>query len=247
MLDYYTNGQAIPCTDINGPDRVNNIKQAGIFVVDGGDGSILRASQLLIENDMTHIPILGINTGHVGFLSNDITKKQVMEFLKNPDESKIENRSVLKIIIENKEFVGFNEVVVQAVKRGQLFDIQLKVDDNNLNYKGDGVIISTPSGSTAYNLSAGGSIVQPNTNVISIAPICPFSLAARPLIISDTSKLTLRTSKKAEINIDGVPVFEDTLYNMTIVKSDIIIKLVKFTSFFEAIHTKLGWNYSIRS
>jgi len=246
MLKYYTNGKTLPNYEINGPERVYDIKEAEIFVVDGGDGSILRAVQHLFINNVPNIPILGINTGHVGFLSNDITTKQVIAFLRNPDWSKIEKRSSLITTIDDKYFMGLNEVVIQPLSRGILFETTLKVNSNKLSYKGDGLIISTPSGSTAYNLSAGGSIVDPTTSVLSIVPICPFSLAARPLIISDDSKIRIDTTAPAELTIDGVSIFKGTLQNVLINEGPFMINLIKFTSFFDAIHAKLGWNYSIR-
>lgn len=246
MLKYYTNGKTLPDYEINGPERVYDIKDAKIFVVDGGDGSILRAVQQLFANNLSNIPILGVNTGHVGFLSNDITKDQAMLFLKNPDWSKIEKRSSLIIKINDKYFYGFNEIVIQPLNRGPLFETILKVNSNKLSYKGDGLIISTPSGSTAYNLSAGGSIIDPTTSVLSIVPICPFSLASRPLIISDKVKLSVNTSAPAEITIDGVSIFKDVLYNVSVSKNESTINLIKLTSFFDAIHSKLGWNHSIR-
>jgi NAD+ kinase len=246
MIKYYTNGMTLPDYSINGPERVNNIVEAEIFVVDGGDGTILRSFQHLCINNVPNIPILGINTGHVGFLSNDITKAQAMSFLKNPDWSKIEKRSSLLINIDGVNFYGLNEVVVQPLSRGALFETSLKVNSDKLSYKGDGLIISTPSGSTAYNLSAGGSIVNPNTSVLSIAPICPFSLAARPLIISDESKLMIATTAPSEITIDGASVFKGVLYNVSVTKSNFMTNLIKFSSFFDAISTKLGWNYSIK-
>ena len=246
MLKYYTNGYTLPNFSIHGPERVKDITKADVFIVDKGDGSILRGVNYLLANNMQHLPILGVNTGHVGFLSNDITEEQVISFLKNPDWSKIEERSLIVIYIQGKEFFALNEVVIQPVARGPLFEVVLEIDQNKLVYKGDGLIIATPSGSTAYNLSAGGSIVQPNTEVLSITPICPFSLAARPLVISDKSKLTVGSSTKAELTIDGVSVFKDPIQNMRIYKAPFSINLIKFTSFFDAISSKLGWNYYIK-
>lgn len=245
-LKYYTEGMPLPQFKIDDSECVLDILKANVEVVYGGDGSILRSAQRLVQNGVTDVWILGINTGHVGFLSNDIDKKRALDFLKNPDESLVEQRNMLCITHQGTTWYALNEIVVQPLKRGPLFVTNLKVDSDELVYKGDGVILSTPSGSTAYNLSAGGPILHPGTKVLGITPICPFSLAARPLVVPDTVVVAMDTTAEAEVTIDGVSVFTGVLQNMSASLAPFTINLIKFTSFFEAIHNKLGWNYSIR-
>ena len=245
MLTYYTNGLSLPDNTLDGPERVD-IHKANIAVIDGGDGTILKTVDYLIENNVPTLPILGINTGHVGFLSNDITREQAMQFLLDPDWSKLEKRMVLDVLLEDKRFTALNEVVVQPLRRGHLFTTSAKIDSEILTYKGDGLIVATPSGSTAYNLSANGPIIKADLRVIALTPICPFSLSSRTIIVPDTSKISLCSTSDVYVAIDGVTVYEGPPSRIKVVKKDFDINIVKLQPFLKAIHEKLGWNRSIK-
>jgi len=236
-----------------------NPHDADCILVGGGDGSLLHSIQWIDKHTLWNVPVLGYNLGHVGFLSNDLTEEQLYAILKDTrHERAIEKRNILFIMEgvfsheNNKGHVALNEVVIQPQRLGKLFEVTVsfpndhRVDD--IEYKGDGLIISTASGSTAYNLSAGGPIMHPSVKGLVMTPICPFSLAARPIVIPlDTfdTHLIIKTKQPALFVIDGEPFpFEEDEINIKVSLEK--LKLLKYTNFFDAIRNKLGWNDSIK-
>jgi NAD+ kinase len=248
QIKYSTSdGTPLPNYVINGPIHTTDLKESKIHIVYEGDGSILKAVSMLHDNESLDIPILGVNTGHVGFLSNDISKTEALELLKNSFDRKIEKRSLLRVSIDGKVFSALNDVVVQPTKHGKLFETKVRINNNEtLIYKGDGLIVSTPSGSTAYNLSAGGPLIHPKSKVFCITPICPFSLASRPLVLTLEHILCISSKEEADITIDGTSVYVGAVQNLRISVANQKISLIKFSSFFKLIQEKLGWNRSIK-
>lgn len=188
-------------------------------IVLGGDGTIIQAAYNLMTRD---IPILGVNLGTLGFLA-EIEKQNVYEALDRlfNDDYQIEKRLMVEgeIIYNNRQteknedslFSALNDLVVSRKGFSRIISLQIYVNDILVDkFKGDGVIISTPTGSTAYNLSAGGPIVTQGAQVLVITPICPHSLSPRSVVVSaeDTIKLVIGRSKKtqeaeASISFDG--------------------------------------------
>lgn len=176
-----------------------------IIIAVGGDGTILRAQSFISSKN---IPLLGINMGTVGFLT-EIDPEHVFESLEQvlTGEYEVEKRTQLQFK-HNKEISNaLNEVVIMTRKPAKMLHMEIIVDDEVAEeLKADGLIISTPNGSTAYSMSAGGPIVDPQVTAFIIVPICPFKLGYRPIVVSDDSEIKvklLREGKKAIAVIDG--------------------------------------------
>ncbi|MCG2715260.1 MAG: NAD(+)/NADH kinase [Candidatus Marinimicrobia bacterium] len=221
----------------------------------GGDGTFLGASRLMAQ---TGKPVLGIHLGGLGFLA-DVSMENYKERLTAffDGDFKIEQRSVLnaRVIFPDRTdtYFAFNDFVVDKGSVLTMIKIRTYVDDDYFNtYRSDGLIISTPTGSTAYSLSAGGPIISPNLNVIVISPICPHSLSARPVIIADNQTIRLEC---AELNND-VSLMVDgqkrvSLLNavkVEIHKANFTLKIIRFRgdSFFQTLRTKMNWGLDAR-
>jgi NAD+ kinase len=236
-------------------ELVPSLNDAEVFVVDGGDGRMLEAASIISSHGLWHIPILGFNTGHVGFLSNDldITNSATLNHIFTTEVANLPIEEHHLLVVKNGAEISYaiNEVVLQPKIPGRLFEIGVSLHnvgtDNKmfiLKYKGDGIIISTASGSTAYNLSAGGPIVLPELDTITLTPICPFSLAARPLVVPGRTMLCMDTEMPAYLTIDGRPMEANKDIHISMYEHK--VSLVKYSSFVDAIHEKLGWNRSIK-
>jgi NAD+ kinase len=168
----------------------------------GGDGSFLRTAQWV---GARAIPILGINTGHLGYLA-DLTVEEALSI--RVADFKVERRSVLQIDIAGRpSLYALNEAAILKTDTASMISADASIDGSPLTtYRADGLIISTPTGSTGYNLSVGGPIVEPTAPVIIVAPVAPHSLTVRPLVISDRSHLRVVTTGRAEsylLSVDG--------------------------------------------
>ncbi|MBO6274368.1 MAG: bifunctional NADP phosphatase/NAD kinase, partial [Methanobrevibacter sp.] len=170
--------------------------ECDMAVVLGGDGTLLRAQAKLKEET----PLLGINMGTVGFLT-DVEVKETFNALSKIIKGDYykEKRSKLMVSHENHYFNAMNEVVIMTNKPAKMLHFEIQVDGETIEeVRADGLIISTPSGSTAYAMSAGGPIVDPKLEGLIIIPICPYKLGARPFIVSDTSEITVKLLKKGK-------------------------------------------------
>lgn len=168
----------------------------------GGDGTFLRAANLLAELD---IPILGVNLGNLGFLTRIGTENltQILEKLRSGD-FKIEPRMRLEAVRKQKRFSALNDIVICRVEMGKLTKLSVKADDEHIGcYPGDGLIIATPTGSTGYNLSAGGPVVEPALECILLTPLMPHSLGFCPLVFSADKTINITAQKEAQILCDG--------------------------------------------
>ena len=165
-------------------------------IVLGGDGTLLRAQAKMKDET----PIFGINMGTVGFLTEIESKNtfEALEYVLSGNYYK-EKRSKLVVSHENHHYSAMNEVVIMTEKPAKMLHFQIKVDGEIIEeVRADGLIISTPSGSTAYAMSAGGPIVDPKVDGFIIIPICPYKLGARPFIVSDNSEITVKLLKKGK-------------------------------------------------
>jgi NAD+ kinase len=215
----------------------------------GGDGTMLASARAVSEHQT---PILGINLGGLGFLteitSNDIDR--TLDKLKNGDFF-IEKRMVLETEVEGlKKFdqYALNDVVIDKGEVARLFQMHLYANDEFIcSYSADGLIISTPTGSTAYCLAAGGPIINPKTNLIIVSPICPHTFASRPIIFSENENLKIVVELKhreAILTIDGQVAFALKSGSSVLVrKAKHSVNLIKFKdrSFYEILRTKLHW------
>ncbi len=190
------------------PSEIDNVDAV---IVLGGDGAMLHAA---VPAAKKHIKIIGINYGHLGFLT-EYEKDEwecVQELLKKLEEGtcNVVRRSILQLEIGEKVFYALNEFAVQrdygifSAGSTQILKLEVEVKDGRDCIAGDGVLFCTPTGSTAYSLSAGGAILTPEVPVVMMTPICAFSMRARPIVFSDTEEFSVRCLKgKSIILSDG--------------------------------------------
>ena len=222
-----------------------------LIIVFGGDGTLLNSARQYLEYE---IPILGVNMGNVGFLT-DIKTDNFEESLKEilNGSYKIEERNLVSAQYNGDHIYGLNEVVIHSGAYAQLMRYRLNVN-NKVVYeqRSDGLIVATPTGSTAYALSAGGPIIHPSLDVWTILPMLPQSLSSRPFIISSNENVEIELfdgpSDNAKICVDGQDDI-DLPYGVkiTISKTHKTLKLVhpEDNDFFEACREKLGWSLNI--
>ncbi len=170
----------------------------------GGDGTLISTARKAYNYD---IPILGINFGKLGFLI-DLNEDEFEKFLQNMQKGncRIDKRLMLKLSIDGKEYYSFNDIVLCKKTMRGLVDIEATIDGKRFNhYRGDGVIVSTPTGSTAYNLSCGGPVVYPLGRGIVVTPISPHSLTQRPVVLPETFAIEFQSigDEDIKILIDG--------------------------------------------
>lgn len=223
----------------------------------GGDGTILRAATLVRDKN---IPIIGVNAGRLGFLAT-IQEENIETFLPKlfTNDFTVSNRSLLSLVCEppNKDLhdinFALNEVTVSRKDTTSMITIETYLNDEYLNsYWADGLIIATPTGSTGYSLSCGGPVLTPEVTSLVITPIAPHNLTARPLVIPDDMKITLKISGREEqflVSLDSriTSVTNETI--LTINKSPFQIKMVDFheEGFLKTIRKKLLWGEDKRN
>ena len=222
-----------------------------LVVVLGGDGTLLKAARLYGHQEA---PILGVNLGGLGFLT-EISLDELRLLFERilQGDYQTENRMVLTAgIIREGEVhpvIPFlNDVVINKGAVARIIDLETSIGGQFLtSYRGDGLIVATPTGSTAYNLSAGGPILHPALKTILLTPICPFTLTNRPIILQDDAVIDIRLGTKASevwLTFDGQVGYPlnagDLVRVQKAVKS---IRLIKtpFKNYFEILRTKLKW------
>ena len=218
----------------------------------GGDGTLLRGARLL---DGHEIPIIGINMGRLGFLTccpADQLAHALMRFARN--DFTIESRMMLRAAVtgadrkERDSWLALNDIVVHKGGFARVIDIRVSVDDELIaSYAADGVVISTPTGSTAYSLSAGGPVVVPTLETVIVTPISPHTLAIRPVVLPASARVTVQAEGTREplmVTVDGqvgTSIGEGEL--LQALRARTVIKIVRFpgSSFFTTLRQKLGW------
>lgn len=222
-----------------------------IMLVLGGDGTFLSASRLVIKKQ---VPLLGVNLGGLGFLTevgiNEV--KSVLERVLSGDYT-IENRMILVAHVHRHDeriadYSIVNDVVINKGALARIIRLEMYINGSYVcAYKADGLIISTPMGSTAYSLSAGGPIVHPSLNSIIVTPICAHSLTNRPLVVPDDSKIKIvvkETNGEVFLTLDGQVGFSIDKGDVIEVKrSDTHLKVIKspLRNYYEILRTKLRW------
>ena len=234
----------------------DNIPQETNFVFSiGGDGTFLRCARL-VQNLNTHI--VGINTGRLGFLADtpieDITKT-LNELLQGNFTT--EKRSILKLDSNCDESLNcgyaLNDISVLRSDTSSLIVIHVYIDEQYLNsYWADGLIISTPTGSTAYNMSAGGPIVLPNSDSIIITPIAPHSLTVRPLVIPDSCNIRLKIESRSDnflVSVDSQSIQYNIDTILHISKAEYMVQVAKRLNndIYQTLRNKLMWGQDKRN
>lgn len=223
----------------------------------GGDGTFLECAALLKKRNL---PIVGINSGRLGFLAS-ISKKGIDKALNNIFENNysIEKRTLIQAKINNETFFvdnfnfALNELTVLKNNNSSMININVSIDDCYLNtYWADGLIISTPTGSTAYSLSSGGPIMLPSSQNFVITPIAPHTLTVRPIIVPDNVSLKIQVQGRGEqfiVALDSRSAFIDYETEIIVSKADFWVNMVRFedSDFFKTLRKKLMWGLDIRN
>lgn len=213
-----------------------------VFVI-GGDGTILKCARFY-SKDAT--PIFGVNLGRLGFLS-----QACVADIQNAVDKILKGEFVVqdRIMLQSGSYIALNDFVIKGSSTGRTSRFLIKINGRPVcDYLADGIIVSTPTGSTAYGLSAGGPVVVPDLNAFIIVPICPHTLTARPLVIPDSEEISISSGesrKEYVISTDGQEFFE-TASEIKIKKSEYCAKLALLDNadFYSILRSKLFWGTS---
>lgn len=228
-------------------------KSCDLVIVVGGDGSILHAGRMLAEYD---VPVLGINRGRLGFLA-DVSPEELYQKLQLvlQGDYQLDRRFLLKLDIKNAhgksiyEAMALNDVVLHAGKSVHMIDFELSID-NQFVYRqhSDGLIFATPTGSTAYALSAGGPIMYPDMDAVALVPLNPHALSSRPLVVNGNSDMSIQihadNRTQPMVSADGqssVPIEENQTLHISKHPDKLTLLHPPGYDFFAACRTKLGW------
>jgi NAD+ kinase len=222
-----------------------------MIVVLGGDGTMIATSRMIGDYD---VPVLGINYGTLGYLAEFRVEEmfQALESILTGDY-RIDKRVRLAVEVMRGEEIlmhsrALNDVVINKSALARIIEIEARMDGQLISgYRADGLIVSTPTGSTAYNLSAGGPVIYPSMNALVITPICPFTLSDRPIVVPDDALIELRLRTPDEevvLTLDGqvgLPISPED--RVLIRKSLTTFKIVqpKNRNYFEVLREKLRW------
>lgn len=190
--------------------KINELVECDFIITIGGDGTILRTLQELSEP----VPIIGINTGEVGFLTKlekDTYKEKLNQLIK---EFEVEKHTRLDVKLKRNKAgeieelpPAVNEIVITTSEPAKMLQLRALLDGNEIErFRADGLVVSTPTGSTAYSMSAGGPIVDPKVEAFILVPLAPYKLSARPFVVPNKSELVVeltRKGKKADVVVDG--------------------------------------------
>ena len=223
--------------------------EADMVLSMGGDGTFLKAASYVGNKN---IPILGINTGRLGFLA-DVSPEEMEDTFKDiyNHNYKVEDRSVMQVISNGQPLKGYpcglNEIAVLKRDSSSMITIHTSIIGAYLTtYQADGLVIATPTGSTAYSLSIGGPVIVPHSNTIAITPVAPHSLNVRPIVINDDWEITLDVESRSHnflVAIDGRSETCREGTRLNIRKADYNIKVVKRPNhvFFHTLRDKMMW------
>ena len=220
----------------------------------GGDGTFLRTAAWV---NRLNIPILGINTGRLGFLAdvgNNEIEDTLDEIFKN--YYKVEERTLLRLYTEERAFAGYNyawnEIAILKRDTSSMITIHTYLNDEYLtSYQSDGLVIATPTGSTAYSMSVNGPIIMPQNNSIVLSPVAPHSLNVRPLVIPDDYVITLGVESRSNsflIALDGRSEIFPAGIRLRVSKADYTVKVIKRYNhtFYQTLREKLMWGADVR-
>ena len=231
--------------------EVFGVEQADLIISLGGDGTMLISAKEAIRGN---IPVLAINMGSLGYLA-EIKPQDAVKILQDYENGnyKLEERSFLEVRYEDNIFYGLNELVItKGGHEAHLIQVEVYSNDVFVNkYRADGIIVATPTGSTAYSLSAGGSIVHPGLNALTITPLAPQSLTARPIIVNGCEVLSFKATSRDDavhLNIDGNQWFQIQKGDLVSARiSDKKVKIIKpmNSDYYSILRQKLKWGDSV--
>lgn len=234
-----------------GKPKASIPSMSDVIIVLGGDGTLLSAARAIGDKE---IPIVGINLGSLGFLT-EINKDGVKEILDTiiNNKARFERRMMLNAVVhrDGKDIEAFsvlNDVVFNKGALARIIDMQTYVNNSYLTtFRGDGLIVSTPTGSTAYSLSAGGPILYPTLQNILITPICPHTLTNRPIVLPHDVVVTVTLKSESQdvfLTLDGQVGFalkKDDSVNITSARFKTVLITPQNRDFFDILRTKLRW------
>lgn len=233
----------------------DNLKNLDFFISLGGDGTLLESVTYIGKNET---PILGVNTGRLGFLatlSREETEK-AFDDLFNRNYT-VDERTMLKLVSDPKLFSGcsfaLNDFTIMKKDTSSMITVHVSVDGELLNsYWADGVIVSTPTGSTGYSLSCGGPLVFPESENFVVTPVSPHNLTVRPIVVSDQSELTFKIegrSKKFLVSLDSRFETVDESVKLKVMKERFKAHLIQLPGqhYFKTLRQKLNWGLDIRN
>ena len=238
----------LPTVNFVSPDIM--YQNADLVIALGGDGTLLTAAR---KAAVFNVPVLGINLGHLGFLA-EIEKQDIAESLMRfqSGDYTVENRMMLKAELkcqngETHVFHALNDIVVSREQSTRLINVNLSIDGQFVDdYKADGVIVATPTGSTAYSMSAGGPILDPSVKSFVITPICPHKLYAKTVVVPDTKEIVMTISnhnpRPAVVSCDGEGNASFSQGDiLTLTRSNYSAQLIKIHGdrFYSVLHHKL--------
>jgi len=233
----------------------DNLKSLDFFFSLGGDGTMLESVTLVGKSE---VPILGINTGRLGFLattSRENVDKALESLFKG--NYKTESRTLLKLSSTPKLFgnlnFALNDLTIMKKDTSSMITVHVYVDGELLNsYWADGIIVSTPTGSTGYSLSCGGPLVYPKSESFVITPVSPHNLGSRPIVIADNSEISFQIegrSKKYLVSLDSRFETIDDTVKLVVKKEKFKVKLVILPGhhYFKTLRQKLNWGLDVRN
>ena len=232
--------------------KVEKLSNEYDFVISiGGDGTILRSANEIGE---LSIPIIGLNKGRLGFLANSPIEiiDSIIEKITNSNY-RISERTIIQVEFEGKTKNALNEISISRKNTTSLITIDTKLNDQYLNtYWADGLIISTPTGSTGYSLSCGGPIIMPDSKNLVLTPIAPHNLNARPLVISDNKQIEISINGRENeyfVSADSQIFSVDINSKINISKAPYFLKMVEFEedSYINTLREKLMWGKDKRT
>ncbi|MCC6207820.1 MAG: NAD(+) kinase [Gammaproteobacteria bacterium] len=226
-------------------------RRSDLAVIVGGDGTLLNAARSLAVHD---VPLVGVNLGHLGFLT-DISPGQMLECMDQilRGDYRMEERfllscSVIRAETEINSGSAFNEVVVHKRNVARMIELETCINGRYLNkLRSDGVIVSTPTGSTAYALSAGGPILDPALDAIVIVPVCPHTMSHRPIVVDGSSEIDVIIGNgnrdHAQVTCDGQVSFDLTAGDRLRIRKQAPVRLVHLPrhDHYELLRAKLNW------
>ncbi len=248
--EYFRAGRSYESNSAGHTDAGQIPENTDCAIVLGGDGTLLHAAQDLAEKG---IPILGVNLGTLGFLSETEVSglREAIRCL-SLDEYMVEEHIMLKAQAGDEITHVLNDAVISRSGFSRLIRLQLYINGVPLQvYTGDGLLVSTPTGSTAYNLSAGGPVVAPDVEMFVITPICPHSLSERSLVISANDRIEIEVVRSRKTQEEEAIATTDGQYfsnlqvgdRIVLTRSELSAKLIRFEKnrFYKALQTKLRW------
>lgn len=244
---FITEGQQLPLTDVKVFE--NDQFEADFAISMGGDGTFLRTASIV---GMKQIPILGINTGRLGFLA-DVNAQEIEHTINalHDEDYAVDTRAVIQVETNGQSLQGYNCALndVAILKRDNASMIAIRATINGemlTTYQADGLIVSTPTGSTAYSLSVGGPIIVPGTHVFSLTAVAPHSLNVRPIVIAEDSVIELSVESRTQnylVALDGRSEKLSDTTTLTLRRAPYRVQVIKRagTKYFHTLREKMMW------